>query len=180
MRKLVLCIGLLLGLASFIWAGGAQEVTPQESSDGYKYITTEDLEFRWMLEGENLKVEVTAPTTGWVSVGFDATRAMKDGDFIFGFVENGSLTISDQFGTGAFTHKADVDIGGTKDIISASGNESGGSTTLEFVIPLNSGDEYDADLNPETQHVVLFAYGPDGADDFTTKHTFRTKVSLQF
>jgi len=179
-RKIVLCIGLLIGLASFIWAGGAQEVTPQESGDGYKYITTEDLEFRWMLDGENLKVEVTAPTTGWISVGFDATRAMKDANIIIGFVNDGSVTISDHFGTGAFSHKADVDIGGSKDIISASGSESSGSTTLVFVIPLNSGDEYDVDLNPDEPHTVLFAYGPDGADDFSTKHAFRTKVELQF
>lgn len=179
MRKNVLFIGLLMVLASFIWAGGAQEVTPQESDDGYKYITTEDLEFRWMIEGENLKVEVTAPTTGWVSVGFDATRAMKDGDFIIGFVKDGSLTISDQYGTGAFTHKPDVDIGGTRDIVSASGTESDGSTTLEFVIPLDSGDEYDAELKPDSQHTVLFAYGPDGADDLSTKHAFRAKVTLQ-
>jgi len=179
-RNLIIFATLLLAAASVIWAGGAQEVTPQQSDDGYKFITTDELEFKWMLEDESLKVEVTAPTTGWVAVGFDPSRAMKDADFIFGFVKDGELNISDHYGSGAFSHEADTELGGTDDIISASGKEADGSTTVKFTIPLNSGDEYDVDLNPEQEHIVLFAYGPDGADDFSSKHSFRTKVNLQF
>lgn len=179
MRNVIISAALLLVAVSVMWAGGAQEVTPQQADDGYKVITADELEFRWMLEDEKLKVEVTAPTTRWVAVGFDPSRAMKDADFTFGFVKDGELSISDHFGNGAFSHKADTELGGTDDIISASGKEAEGSTTLEFVIPLNSGDEYDVVLSREQQHTVLFAYGPDGADDFTTKHSFRTKVNLQ-
>jgi len=179
-RKLIISATLLLAAASVIWAGGAQEVTPQQAGDGYKVITADELEFRWIVEDERINVEVTAPTTGWVAVGFDPSRAMKDADFIFGFVKDGELQISDHFGSGAFSHEADTELGGTDDIISASGKEVDGSTTLEFVIPLNSGDEYDVDLNPEQEHTVLFAYGPDGSDNFSSKHSFRTKVILQF
>lgn len=179
MRNVIISGALLLVAVSVMWAGGAQEVTPQQAGDGYKVITTDELEFRWKIEGENLKVEVTAPTTGWVAVGFDPSRAMKDADFIFGFMKDGELSILDHFGNGAFSHKADTELGGTDDIISASGKEADGSTTLEFAIPLNSGDEYDVVLGTEQQHTVLFAYGPDGADNFSKKHTFRTKVSLQ-
>ncbi len=180
MQKSIVCIGLLFLAASVLWAGGSQEVTPQQAGDGYKVITADELEFRWLVEDETLKVEVTAPTTGWVAVGFDPSRAMKDADFIFGFVKDGELQISDHFGSGAFSHEADTELGGTDDIISASGKEADGSTTMEFTIPLNSGDEYDVDLSTGQEHTVLFAYGPDGADDFSTKHSFRTKVNLQF
>ncbi len=180
MGKVSVSIGLLFAVASIVWAGGAQEVTPQQSDDGYKYITTEDLEFKWKIEADNIKVKMSAPTTGWVAVGFDPSRVMKDADYVFGYVENGELTISDQFGTGAFSHKADTEIGGTNDIVTASGSEASGRTTLEFVIPLNSGDEYDVVLDPDQQHTVLFAYGPDGADNFSKKHSFRSKVNLQF
>src|SRR6056297_1411305 len=109
-RKLIISATLLLAAASVIWAGGAQEVTPQQAGDGYKVITADELEFRWIVEDESLKVEVTAPTTGWVAVGFNPSRVMKDADFKFGFVKAGNLSMSDHFGSGTFSHEADTEL----------------------------------------------------------------------
>ncbi|MFP4180689.1 MAG: DOMON domain-containing protein [Spirochaetaceae bacterium] len=105
---------------------------------------------------------------------------MKDANIIFGFVKEGEVHIEDHYGTGTFSHEKDTDIGGSRDILDYSGSESDGETTLEFTIPLDSGDEYDTPLTLSKEHTVLFAFGPDGADNFSTKHSTRGKVEVSF
>jgi len=161
-----------------LFANGGQEIVAQEDSDGYMSVTSDDMQVKWKVEGDQIDFEINAPTTGWVSVGFDPSRIMKDANFIFGYVDGGTVVVKDQFGTGTFSHKADEELGGTDDIISYSGREENGKTILRFSLPIDSGDDFDTVLSPGEVHTVLIAYGPDGADNFTKKHSMRLKVDL--
>ncbi len=176
-RTIILLIGLMCSTA--LYAGGAQELSPQTDAEGFKMVSTGDIEVRWKVEDPNIRFEVSAPTTGWVSVGFNPTRVMKDADIIIGYVEGSQAVVVDQFGNGSFSHKADVDMGGSDDIVEYGGNESDGRTELFFTIPIDSGDAYDSVLTPGEEHTILFAFGPDGADNFSSKHTERAKVQLE-
>jgi hypothetical protein len=178
-RTLFILTAVMLMLSASVWAKGEQEVVPERDGDGYLSVNADDMQVRWMVEGENLSFEVDAPTTGWISVGFDPTRVMKDADFVIGYVDGSSVVVKDQFGNGTFSHKADTELGAADDIIEASGSEQGGRTVIRFTIPINSGDEYDTVLTPGELHTVLIAYGPDGEDNFTKKHAMRTKVSVK-
>jgi hypothetical protein len=167
-----------LFIASQAAAGGSQEIAPQKTADGSMQISADGITVNWLVSGDSIAFEVTAPTTGWVSIGFNPSRVMKDADFIIGYVENGKAVVRDQFGNGTFSHKSDTDMGGSDDILEFGGSESGGKTTLSFTIPIDSGDEYDTVLTPGQEHTVLIAYGPDGADNFTKKHSVRAKVKV--
>ena len=57
--------------------------------------------------------------------------------------------------------------------------ESGGTTSLEFTLPMNSQDGYDSVLNEGETHTVLLAFGPGGSDDFDSPHQFVLAVELQ-
>ena len=59
------------------------------AQDGYAEITSENITLKWKVDGKNLHVVVSAPTTGWISVGFDPTARMKDSNIIIGYVQNG-------------------------------------------------------------------------------------------
>ncbi len=159
-------------------AGGSQEIEPQKAADGSMQISADGITVNWLFSGDSIAFEVTAPTTGWVSIGFDPSRVMKDADFIIGYVENGKAVVRDQFGNGTFSHTSDTEMGGSDDILEFDGSESGGKTTLSFTIPIDSGDQYDTVLTPGQEHTVLIAYGPDGADNFTKKHSARAKVKV--
>jgi hypothetical protein len=178
MRRIVLTVCIALAAAGAAWAGGTAEVSPEQTEDGFTKVEAKEMEFRWKVDGQQIDFVVSAPTTGWVAVGFDPSTAMKDAQMIFGFVENGTVQIRDHFGDGAFSHKADTALGGSDDVRSPGGSEENGNTTLSFSIPIDSGDQYDVPLKPGTEHTVLFAYGPDGEDNFTAKHSFRVKVDL--
>ncbi|MDY7029387.1 MAG: DOMON domain-containing protein [Spirochaetota bacterium] len=178
-RAIFILTAVLLMLSASVWANGEQEVVPERDSDGYLSVSADDMQVRWMVEGEDLSFEVDAPTTGWIAVGFDPTRVMKDANIVIGYVDGSSVVVKDQFGNGTFSHKSDTELGGTDDIIEASGSEQGGRTVIKFIIPIDSEDEYDTILTPGELHTVLIAYGPNGADNFTTKHAMRTKVSVR-
>lgn len=178
-RTIFILIAVMAMLSASVWANGGQEVIPEKDSDGYLSVSADDMQVRWMVEGENLSFEVDAPTTGWIAVGFDPTRVMKDANFVIGYVQGNSVVVKDQFGNGTFSHKGDTELGGSDDIIESAGSEQAGRTTIKFTIPIDSGDEYDTVLTPGELHTVLIAYGPNGADNFTTKHAMRTKVSVK-
>jgi hypothetical protein len=172
---------ILLGIsaAPLLAGGSVEEVEPQEGPDEYRVVEAEDFTFAWKVSGESLEVRMSAATTGWVSVGFDPSRAMRDADMKFGFVSEDEAEIADHFGTSAIQHDFDTEIGGSRDITKVSGSEEDGRTTLSFTMPLDSGDDYDAALVPGQEHVVIYAHGGDGVDDYSTKHVARGAFRIQ-
>lgn len=180
-KRFFIFLIMMLSLSWTVWAGGqAEEIAQEVRADGFKRIGVGDSEVLWKIEGENVVLRFSAPTSGWVSVGFNPTRFMKDANIIIGYVENGEAFVSDQFGTSSISHKADTDLGGSNDILSASGSESAGVTTIETVIPLDSGDQYDQPLAEGDSVTMIFAYGRDGTDNLESKHAFKTTVAVSF
>lgn len=137
----------------------------------YKDTTVSGMTLKWRVIGAGLEVILSAPTTGWVSAGFNPSLPNhKDANIIIGYVKDATAHIQDNFGTGAFVHASDVSLGGTDDVSEASGREQGGTTEIHFVIPLDSGDAYDRVLLVGEKYPVILAYGPNGADDYSSQH----------
>jgi molecular chaperone DnaK (HSP70) len=105
---------------------------------------------------------------------------MKDANFIIGYVKDGKAVVKDHFGDGENSHAEDAKSGGKDDITNISGKESDGVTEISFTIPRNTGDTYDAVLNPGQEASVMLAYAA-GMDSFLTRHKYRThlKVNLE-
>lgn len=144
----------------------------------FKSAAHEGHELRWRVVGENLEVSISYATTGWVAVGFDPTRMMRDANIIIGYVADGEAVITDQYGNSTITHRPDEDLGGTYDLTNTSGTEEDGVTTLSFVMPLDSGDEYDRPLEPGETYTVILAHGADGVDDVETYHQGRGSMEI--
>ncbi len=149
---------------------------PGVDSLGYKIVMANDYTLKYKVEGANLHCILSAETNGWVAVGFAPTAQMKDANFIIGYVENGSAFINDEFGTSNTTHQSDNSLGGTDNLTNKTGSESGSMTTLEFIIPLNSGDTYDRTLMVGQSYPLIFAKG--NGDDFTSMHTSFASATL--
>jgi hypothetical protein len=144
------------------------------SAPEFKSATFRDWELEWRVEGENLAVRISYPGTGWVALGFEPSRMMQDADIVIGYVsDDGEVTMTDQYGTGTTAHQLDSELGGSDDLTQVQGSEAEGRTTLSFVKPLDSGDEYDKALTPGEQYQVIVARGPDGQDDMTSYHAGR-------
>lgn len=180
-RVFVLALLLALLAAAPIFAGGQIELLEAtELDDGFRQVEPGDgYRFAWQVDGDAVNVRISAPTTGWVAVGFEPSRAMQDADMRFGFVADGAVEMEDHFGTSAISHEADTALGGSNDLSAVSGSETEGRTTLSFTMPLETGDEYDTALSPETEVILIYAYGGDGQDNYTRKHVARGGFRIQ-
>jgi hypothetical protein len=140
-------------------------------------VKAKKMSFGWKVVGDTLAVKMSAQTEGWVGIGFNPSKKMKDANFVLGYVKKGEAKIIDEFGNGPTKHTSDKKLGGTVDATLVGGTEEGGTTTIEFIMPLNSGDKNDPviDINGDT--VVLLAYGPS-RDSFKTKHKYRTTLKV--
>jgi len=140
-------------------------------------VEAEDISFSWKIDGDNLAGKISAKTEGWVGVGFNPSEKMKDADFIVGYVKKDKVTVVDDFGSTSTGHKNDDDNGGTSDVTVVGGTEENGVTTIEFMIPLQSGDAKDSKLEKDGETVLLLAYGA-GRDSFLSKHKYRTSMTV--
>lgn len=146
------------------------QTSPLGALTGYKTHSENNFVFNWKIDGSNLDVAVSYPTTGWLGVGFGTTGTMKGSNIIIGYVENGKLTIEDDFGDSINHHTSDTSVGGNSNLSNVAGAEYNGTTELRFSIPLQSGDSTDVPLSAGKTYQIIMAHGPDGADNFFTYH----------
>jgi len=136
------------------------------------------IEFFWSHDGQELFAGIKTVSSGWISAGFDPQSAMKDANIIFMALDGEDVMIRDDFGTSAFSHDDDVELGGTNDITASAAGRDGGITVYEFSIPLDSGDEFDRVLVPGNEYGVIFAVNDNGID-FDSKHSASGSAGIQ-
>ena len=137
----------------------------------------EDMTVRHAIVGSDILLSVSAPTTGWVAIGFEPTRMMADANIMIGYVNGNEVVVEDHFGNGRFTHRPDNRLGGNDDVTVIGGSEDSGSTTIEFSIPLNSGDQYDRVLAAGQTARVILAWGAN--DNTGRKHRRRYSTTIE-
>lgn len=178
MKKIMIAL-----LAAALLAGCGEDATgPEEGQGGEMTYTIEGYSFTWQQDPEStdsLLITVTAPTTGWIAVGFEPSSFMEGANLIIGYVQSNSPSIRDDYGTGQVTHDSDLNLGGSSDVRIISGSQSAGETSLTFKIPYDSGDLYDKTLVEGNDYTFIFAYGADDADDFTSTHVWAQSASFE-
>lgn len=162
-KKQIWVFILLVSLSSTLFASQRVELATNWS-------------FSWVFKAETIEFTMTAPTTGWISLGFNPTRMMKDADYILAFVENGELYLSDEYGTGNTSHKSDLSLGGKDSVKALSFLQEGGVTTITFSLFHNSGDKYDTVFVEGEKCKVIAAYA--NSTSLKAKHRRRDSVII--
>jgi PKD repeat protein len=131
----------------------------------------------WYNDAEEIYIGLESPGTGWVAIGFDPVAFMRGANFIFCYVDDGEAFVSDQYGSGSFSHLPDTGSEGTEDITEYAGVETGEGTVFEFKMLLDTGDEYDNPLSPGGTHTVLNSVQMT-SDSLTAKHTRKGSFTI--
>jgi predicted small lipoprotein YifL len=158
-------------------SAGAESETA-ESQSAHSEVSAEGIRMSWSVKGEQISLTLQAPTEGWVAVGFNPSRMMKDANLIIGYVQDGEAYIRDDFGNWFTSHDSDANLGGSDDVSEIEGSEQDGSTTISCSIPLDSGDQYDQPITPGEEMEIILAYGKK--DDFTSIHSRVAKTTVRF
>jgi hypothetical protein len=164
----------LLGLLVSIGCNGGGSGPQQMLNDqGYWQISSSNITLQWKIVGTDLEVILSAPITGWVAVGFDPSNRMQGANIILGrVVPVNVLEVRDDYGSAPTAHSQDV----TNNVTGVEGTEQGGTTTVRFTIPLDSGDPEDKLLVQGTSYRVLLSYG--SSDNFDQQHAVKTAVTI--
>lgn len=183
-KRLAVYVLLFILLAGVSLTVNAQDINYPEvdgvfNSDEYEntmYVEDIDMEVGWLIRDGNLIFAVKSSGKGWVAAGFDPTTMMRNANIIIGDVkEDGSLVIEDHFGVSNTGHRADDE----NNILQAAGTENEEGTVLEFVIPLNSGDDMDRILEVGQEYKVILAYHMNN-DSLKIRHSNRGSVNITF
>ncbi|MBU3914309.1 DOMON domain-containing protein [bacterium] len=140
-------------------------------------IKLKEMSFSWKIKNQLIFIKLTATTTGWVGIGLNPSERMRDANFILGFVKDGKAILSDAYGVSPREHIKDTSMNGKNNFADVSGKEQGNLTTIEFSIPMDSGDVADRKINVDGFTTVLLAFGK-GSDDFHSRHRFRTSLKV--
>ncbi len=146
--------------------------------DDFQVQNSNGFVFAWRIVGTNLEVIMEQTTTGWIAVGFEPSRVMKDANIIIGYVAGEQVVAEDHFGHRLTAHRPDTDQGGTNDVTVISGAEDDGTTRIRFRIPLDSGDDADQPLVRGTSVTVIYAWGRDRSDNTTSLHSGRGSMTV--
>lgn len=126
----------------------------------------------WTNDDTYLYMAIKGQTSGWVSIGFEPTDAMRDADMVFGWISNNAPTVLDVYSTGAYgPHPPDQELGGRNDLIETGGSESAGTTYIEFKRKLNTGDKYDKVFTKGQN--IYFIWGIGSSDSLNSPHSSR-------
>ncbi|MBD3370278.1 DOMON domain-containing protein [Candidatus Fermentibacteria bacterium] len=174
-----ICILLSIGLRA-AYAHDAGDLEVSTSSSGWSSVSLEGFDLRWTIEGDTIRFDMTAPTTGWLAVGFGGGPAMAQADMVIGYVgEQGEPRIQDGWGTGPVSHAGDTELGGSGDLEILRASEEEGITSMSFSRLLDTEDEYDFPLRPGTTLRLSVAWGADEADDFDSMHQSAHSATIE-
>ncbi len=120
----------------------------------------------WQNDATVLYVGIVSPGTGWLAAGFSDRVGKPGSNILIGAIANGTVTIQDNYGVTKKLHLADK----TSSVVAFGGSEEAGTSTLEFAIPMASGDAQDVTLVPGQRVQVILAYQAT-LDSFLAEHT---------
>ena len=166
--------GSALGAVALQAAAGAPSAEGVIQDGEYRH-TVVDPETRmalcWQNDSTTLCVGLSSPGPGWAAVGFSSQDGKKGSNILIGAVRDGKVVLQDHIGENRIDHRQDK----VSSILTAGGSEAGGGTTLEFSIPLSSGDAEDVALVPGQNVAVILAFQAT-SDDFSREHSGRSSL----
>ena len=142
----------------------------------FSQIEKNGMKLRWKVEGENLICELSAPTKGWIAMGFNTQSGLSKTNLIMGAIRKGKAVVEDHHILSPGVHKKMEALGAKSLIHSISGKETTEGTRIQFSIPLNPKDSYHHHLKKGNTYYVLLAYSWE--DDFDHHSAMRTEVEI--
>jgi len=141
-------------------------------------LTVDGITLQYYLYPDSIEIQLSAPTKGWVAVGFHSENQLVGSDLLMFSVQHGQIVYQDQYIRNWNDHPQDSILGGRNNISIIGYLEDEGSTSVKFKIPINSGDAYDKAHQFDQDFWLLLAYSVE--DDFGHHSITRKQIRYRF
>jgi hypothetical protein len=135
-----------------------------ETAEKGKRLEVNGMTVEWEHRKERVFFTLSAPTEGWIVLGFNDKDDISGTNLIFGRVQSGKVEVADHYTVAAGNHKPTEKLGGSAVFQDVTGEEKAGKTTISFSMPVKAADAYHFDLTEGTKRWFICAFSAE--DDF--------------
>jgi len=141
-----------------------------------KEVKINGMLFQYEIKEDSLYGFLSAPTMGWLMIGFNDKNTTSGADFKFFAVIDQTNVASDRKNIEGRNYPSDMKLGGKNNIKLIEGEENQNGTEISFVLPLQTGDTNDFQHEMGKPFWLILAYSAE--DDFN--HHSRMRKHLPF
>ncbi len=131
---------------------------------GKKHLEVNGMFIEWEYRKERVFFTISAPTGGWVCLGFNDKNDIVNTNLILCCVKSGNLEIADHHTIGMGNHQPTEKLGGIVAFQDATGSEKDGKTSVSFSMPIEAADKFHYALREGTKCWFICAFSAE--DDF--------------
>ncbi|MFT5819377.1 MAG: hypothetical protein ACI8ZM_000600 [Crocinitomix sp.] len=148
-----------------------------DQSNWDKEINKNEMSVSWKYKEDRVHFEMAAPTTGWVTIGFNTTAGMSKAYLLMGRVVKGNAEVVEHCTSSPGNYKTITALGAQSSVKNISGTEADKQTTLQFSLPVQAKNKFARHLTKGTEYVMTLAYSRE--DDFQHHSTMRTSINVK-
>ncbi|MEL6306126.1 MAG: DOMON domain-containing protein, partial [Bacteroidota bacterium] len=139
-------------------------------------VEASGITFQYEVKGDSIHAVLSAPTEGWVGVGFNSKNSIVGSDLLLFNIRSKKVTGTDLFVKSAGNPVQDSGNGGKNTAVIHGGTQESGYTKIQFSIPLDSNDPNDFVHVLGQKYWLILAYSV--SDDFD--HHSRVRKHIPF
>lgn len=142
-----------------------------------KVVFKNKMQVSWQYQKNRIFFEMSAPTDGWVTIGFNTTKNMTGAYLLMGRVKNTKAEIVEHFTISQGNYKPVQSLGAQIQVDDVEGIQKEKNTLLSFSLPVEANSEYQKNLSEGNKYVMILAYSL--ADDFQHHSIMRTSINVK-
>lgn len=159
---------VLLGVVLLSSVGISHDPPSQIEVNGMRVV--------WEIAGKSIDFELSAPTRGWLAIGFNASEDLEGTYLVMSCVEAGKVKVVEHKTLAPGDYRPITDLGGKASVEILGGNEQGNASQVHFRIPQQVSDGFHKSLLPGSKWRLLVAYSRE--DDFKHHSMMRTNIAI--
>jgi len=148
-----------------------------KQSQKVKTLSKNGMRVQWYYENNKVFFEMSAPTNGWVTIGFNTSKNMADAYLLMGRIINDKAEIVEHYTSGPGSYRPIESLGGETKVANIEGVQEDSHTLLRFSLPVLATDTYRKNLFQGKEYVMTLAYSQE--DDFQHHSIMRTAIHVE-
>ncbi|MGB3467735.1 MAG: DOMON domain-containing protein, partial [Cyclobacteriaceae bacterium] len=140
-------------------------------------IIKNGMQVSWHYEGETIAIELKAPTTGWLAIGFNEKPSLKGTYLVMTRIRNDIPLIEEHYTFDHGDYRSFKSLNLKSNVSAVSGCEIIGKSKIRFSLPVNSDGKFTKLLKKGMKYYLILAFSR--SDDFQHHSVMRTTVAVE-
>jgi hypothetical protein len=142
-----------------------------------KKISKNRMNVSWYYVNNKIFFEMSAPTNGWVTIGFNTKSGMVGAYLLMGNIINNKVTLVEHYTKSPGNYFPISKFGAISQVENVEGVEKSNNTTIKFSLPIKAFSKYQKDLTETKEYIMIIAYSQE--DDFQHHSIMRTSINVK-